>query len=57
MWVLWENPMEWAKSKGISRTGCNLAEEAVRWTTQVKHFVRSAGQDEEMNGQLIGEGQ
>jgi len=46
VWALCDHPAEFAK----------LKEEAIRWTTPVKHFMRSATQDTEVRGRQIAKG-
>ncbi len=53
MWALAENPSEFAKVKANPALIPGLVEEAVRWTTPVKHFMRSATADTELRGQKI----
>src|SRR5690606_2405944 len=47
---------EFAKLKADPGLIPNLVEEAVRWTTPVKHFMRNAAQDAEVAGQRIARG-
>src|SRR5437764_1999508 len=56
MWALCENPDEFAKVKGEAARIPGLVDEAVRWTTPVKHFMRSATADTELRGRKIAKG-
>ncbi len=56
MWALCENPAEFAKLRQNPALIPGLVEEAVRWTTPVKHFMRSAAQDTELRGRRIAKG-
>jgi cytochrome P450 len=56
MWALAENPAEFAKVKSNPALIPGLVEEAVRWTTPVKHFMRSATADTEVRGRRIAKG-
>ena len=56
MWALCENPGEFAKLKQNPALIPGLVEEAVRWTTPVKHFMRSAAEDTELRGRRIAKG-
>ena len=56
MWALCENPGEFAKLKQNPALIPGLVEEAVRWTTPVKHFMRSAVEDTELRGRRIAKG-
>ena len=53
MWALAESPSEFAKVKANPSLIPGLVDEAVRWTTPVKHFMRSATADTELRGQKI----
>jgi cytochrome P450 len=50
------NPGEFAKLKADPSLIPGLVDESIRWTTPVKHFMRSATQDYQMRGQTIREG-
>ncbi|QUD87573.1 cytochrome P450 [Phenylobacterium montanum] len=56
MWALCDNPdqLAWVK-EDLSRVP-GLIDEAIRWTTPVKTFMRSATADAEVGGQKIGKG-
>jgi cytochrome P450 len=56
MWALAENPAEFAKVKADPSLIPGLVDEAVRWTTPVKHFMRSATADTELRGRAIAKG-
>ncbi len=51
MWALAERPEELAKVKANPMLIGSLVEESIRWTTPVRHFMRSAAQDVEVAGQ------
>jgi cytochrome P450 len=56
VWAPSERRDEFAKSlsdRGLIR---GLVEEAVRWTTPVQHFMRTAARDTEMHGRRIAAG-
>ncbi|MFC3172713.1 cytochrome P450 [Novosphingobium bradum] len=56
MWALCENPGQFARLKADPSLIPAFVEEIVRWTTPVKHFMRTAAQDVEYNGQAIAKG-
>jgi hypothetical protein len=56
MWALCENPAEFARVKAEPARIPGLVDEAVRWTTPVKHFMRSATADAELRGRKIAKG-
>ncbi|MGE3846958.1 MAG: cytochrome P450 [Gammaproteobacteria bacterium] len=56
MWVLAENPDLFAALKADAALIPNFVEEAIRWTTPVKHFVRHATADCTLAGQAIAKG-
>ena len=56
MWALAEHPEEFAKLKADPELLTTFIDEAIRWTTPVKHFMRNATRDAEVNGQAIAEG-
>ncbi|MDP9103451.1 MAG: cytochrome P450 [Pseudomonadota bacterium] len=56
MWALCENPAELAKVKADPALIPGLVEESIRWTTPVRHFMRSATADTELRGRKIAEG-
>ena len=53
VWALCENPAEFQKLKQNPALIPGLVEEAVRWTTPVKHFMRSATADTVLRGKSI----
>jgi cytochrome P450 len=56
VWALAENPGEFAKVKADPSLIPSLVDEAIRWTTPVKHFMRSATADTELSGRAIAKG-
>jgi cytochrome P450 len=56
LWALCENPEEFTKLKADPTLIGNFVEESVRWVTPVKHFMRTAAEDVEFNGQQISKG-
>lgn len=56
VWALAENPGEFAKLKADSRLIPSMVEEAIRWTTPVQHFMRSATDDYVLHGRQIAKG-
>lgn len=56
IWALCENPNELRKIKNDRGLIPNLVEEAVRWTTPVQHFMRTATADTELRGRRIAKG-
>lgn len=56
LWALCENPGELAKVKANPALIPGLVEESIRWTTPVRHFMRSATADTELRGRKIAEG-
>jgi cytochrome P450 len=53
LWALCENPDQFAKLKSEPGLISNLLEESIRWSTPVKHFMRSATADAEISGTKI----
>lgn len=53
MWALANDPEQFAKIKADRSLLPGLIEEAIRWTTPVQHFMRTAAQDCEIAGQAI----
>jgi len=51
-----KNPALFERFRGAESDKAGLIEEAIRWTTPVQHFMRSARQDVEIGGQTIREG-
>jgi cytochrome P450 len=56
MWLLTKRPDLLARLKAQPRDIARFVEEAIRWTTPVKHFVRSAVEDYQLAGQHIAKG-
>lgn len=56
MWALADDPGEFAKVKADPSLTASLVDEAVRWTTPVKTFMRSATHDAEVAGTTIPDG-
>ena len=53
MMELARNPALFERFRSADVDKAGLIEEAVRWTTPVQHFMRSAVEDTELNGQTI----
>lgn len=53
MWGLCANPGEFAKLKADPGLIPGLVDESIRWTTPVKHFMRSATEDYQLRGQTV----
>jgi len=56
VWALCENPDEFRKVKADPGLIPKLVEEAVRWTTPVQHFMRTATANTELRGRRIAKG-
>jgi cytochrome P450 len=56
VWALAENPQQFAKVKANPELVPGLVDEAIRWMTPVKHFMRSATSDTELGGRPIAKG-
>ncbi|HEX6860379.1 MAG TPA: cytochrome P450 [Caulobacteraceae bacterium] len=56
VWGMCEYPDEWAKVKADPSLIPGLVDEAIRWTTPVKHFMRSATADTELRDRKIAKG-
>ncbi|AUW59663.1 cytochrome P450 [Sphingobium sp. SCG-1] len=56
IWALAERPEQLAKVQADPSLIPNLVDEAVRWTTPIYHFVRTAAEDTEFGGQHIAKG-
>jgi len=56
MWALCENPDQFARVKSDPSLIPGLVEEAIRWTTPVQHFMRSAAADYTLRGRHIAKG-
>lgn len=53
MWALAKDPEQFARIKADRSLLPGLIEEAIRWTTPVQHFMRTAAEDCEIGGQRI----
>src|SRR3546814_13830275 len=51
-----KDPALFARFRDAESDKAGLIEEAIRWTTPVQHFMRSAREDVEIGGQTIREG-
>ena len=56
MWALCENPDQFAYVKEDLSRVPSFIDEAIRWTTPVKTFMRSATADTEVDGRAIAKG-
>jgi cytochrome P450 len=56
IWGLAANPTEFTKLKSDQSLIPSLVEEAIRWTTPVAHFMRSATADHELHSRKIAKG-
>jgi cytochrome P450 len=56
IWALCEHPGEFQKVKADRSLIPKLVEEAVRYTTPVRHFMRSATADTQIRGRMIAKG-
>ena len=56
VWALCDHPGEFARVQPDPSLIPGLVEEAIRWTTPVKHFMRSATADTELRGRRIRQG-
>jgi hypothetical protein len=56
IWALARDPEEFAKVKSDPALIPGLVDEAVRWMTPVKHFMRAATADTELGGRRIAKG-
>jgi cytochrome P450 len=56
IWALAENPREFARVKADPALIPGLVDEAIRWMTPVKTFMRSATADTELGGRKIAKG-
>jgi cytochrome P450 len=57
MWALAERPAELAKVRSDPALIPGLVDESIRWTTPVRHFMRSAAADTHLRGQAIAKGE
>lgn len=56
IWALAEDPVQFEKVKANPELIPGLVDEAIRWMTPVKHFMRSATSDTELGGRKIAKG-
>jgi cytochrome P450 len=56
IWALAEDPEQFARIKANPLLIPGLVDEAIRWMTPVKHFMRSATADTELGGRRIAKG-
>lgn len=56
IWALCDHPGELAKVRADLSLIPGLVEESIRWTTPVRHFMRSATAEAELRGQRIAKG-
>ncbi|UGY18934.1 cytochrome P450 [Bradyrhizobium septentrionale] len=56
IWALANDPAEFARVKANPELIPGLVDEAIRWMTPVKHFMRSATADTELGGRKIAKG-
>jgi cytochrome P450 len=56
IWALAENPEQFAKVKANPELIPGLVDEAIRWMTPVKHFMRSATADTDLGSRRIAKG-
>jgi cytochrome P450 len=56
IWALAEDPAQFEKVKANPELIPGLVDEAIRWMTPVKHFMRSATADTELGGRKIAKG-
>ena len=56
IWGMCQFPEAFAKVKADPSLIPGLVDETIRWTTPVKHFMRSATEDTELNGRKITKG-
>ena len=56
MLALARDPEQWARVKADRSLLAGIVEEAIRWTTPVQHFMRTAAVDTELGGQNIAKG-
>jgi hypothetical protein len=57
MWALAERPAELAKVRANLGLISGLVDESIRWTTPVRHFMRSAAADTTVRGAAIAKGE
>ena len=56
MHALAQDPAQWARVRADRSLLPGIVEEAIRWTTPVQHFMRTAAEDVELSGQMIRKG-
>ncbi len=56
IWGMCEHPEAFAAVQSGAATAAGLVDEAIRWVTPVKHFMRSATEDTELRGRPIAKG-
>ena len=56
MWALCEHPEQFDKLKATPTLISGFVDEAIRWSTPVKHFMRTAAADTELDGRRIRRG-
>ena len=56
MLALARDPEQWARVKSDRSLLAGIVEEAIRWTTPVQHFMRTAADATELGGQQIAKG-
>jgi cytochrome P450 len=56
MMALAQDPEQYARIRADRTLLSGLIEEAIRWTTPVQHFMRTASEDTEVGGQAIAKG-
>jgi cytochrome P450 len=57
LWALAERPNELAKAKASPELIPGLVDESIRWTTPVRHFMRSAAEDTTVAGEAVKKGE
>jgi cytochrome P450 len=56
LWALAENPDQFRKVKADMSLVPGLVDESIRWTTPVRHFMRTAAKDTDVNGRKVSKG-
>lgn len=56
MQALAQDPEQWARVRADRSLLAGIVEEAIRWTTPVQHFMRTAAEDVELGGQQVKKG-
>ena len=56
MLALAQDPEQWARVRADRSLLPGIVEEAIRWTSPVQHFMRTAAEDTELGGQDIAKG-